>query len=116
MAGPEDHAAQLAEALGGDKPLSVPLISSWETKDNPKIPPLPRLAKYAQLFATRRSSDGGKLRLIGVADMSEEEAQVMAELTEELHHLRNQALRTISGYGPDEFRPASGCARRSGGR
>src|SRR6185369_5274450 len=71
--------AQLGEALGGGKPLSVPLISSWESRENPKIPPLPRLARYAQLFATRRSADGGKLHLIDADGMSAEEAQVMAE-------------------------------------
>jgi hypothetical protein len=45
---------QLGQALGGEKkPLSVPLISSWESQTNPKIPPYFRLEGYAQLFATR---------------------------------------------------------------
>ena len=43
---------ELARALGG---LSVPLISSWETQNNPTIPPLTRLDAYATFFATARS-------------------------------------------------------------
>ena len=50
---------QLGQALGGAKPLSVPLISSWESQTNPKIPPYSRLEGYAQLFATRRSFGSG---------------------------------------------------------
>ena len=45
----------LARAFGGDKPLSVPLISSWETQANPKIPPPHRIESYAAFFATVRS-------------------------------------------------------------
>ena len=46
---------QLAAALGGGKPLSVPLISSWESQNNPHIPPTARLEGYAAVFATSRS-------------------------------------------------------------
>ncbi len=52
---------QLAQALGGEKPLSVPLISSWESQSNPRIPPLARLDGYAALFATIRSFTGASL-------------------------------------------------------
>jgi len=85
---------QLAEALGG---VSVPLISSWESQTNPRIPPLSRLDAYAALFATERSFDGAQARLIGVQDMSDEERQTMSELRRELTELRNAAMRAGAG-------------------
>lgn len=81
---------QLAQALGG---VSVPLISSWESQANPRIPPLPRLEAYAALFATPRSFDGGAARLIDPAEMSDAERQAVAEITQELTQLRGAALR-----------------------
>jgi hypothetical protein len=83
---------QLARALGGSRPLSVPLISSWESQANPKIPPVPRLEAYAALFATPRSFTGTEPRLISHRDMSEEERQDMSELRRELMDLRSRAL------------------------
>src|ERR1700678_1593339 len=47
--------SQLASALGGNKRLSVPLISSWESRTNPKIPTPQRLEGYAAFFASARS-------------------------------------------------------------
>src|SRR5438067_1572073 len=82
--------SQLAQALGGDKPLSVPLISSWETQANPKIPPPARIDGYAALFATRRSFTGDTPRLIKPADMDDGERQEMAEIRRELTQLRAQ--------------------------
>jgi hypothetical protein len=80
--------AQLAQALGGTKPLSVPLISSWETQANPKIPPLFRLDAYAMLFATRHSFTGEVPQLIGLADMTDAERQKMGEIKRELTQMR----------------------------
>ena len=56
--------SQLGHALQPGKPLSVSLISSWESQTNPKIPPYPRLEGYAQLFAARPCfiSRGGATR------------------------------------------------------
>jgi hypothetical protein len=91
---------QLGQVLGGEKkPLSVSLISSWESQTNPKIPPFARLEGYAQLFATRSSFDGGTPRLVRPEDMDEAERQAMAGLRQELTQLRNGALRA-SGFGP----------------
>jgi hypothetical protein len=84
---------QLARALDRDKTLSVPLISSWESLTDPKIPPVPRLEAYAALFATPRSLAGGALRLIDPGDMSDAERQAKDELLRELLDLRNSALR-----------------------
>lgn len=87
---------QLARALGHGKPLSVPLISSWESQTNPRIPPLSRLEGYAALFATSRSFSGPEPRLLSPEDMSDDERQAMTELWQELTHLRADALRADS--------------------
>jgi transcriptional regulator with XRE-family HTH domain len=81
---------QLAQALGG---VSVPLISSWESQTNPRVPPLSRLDAYATLFATERSFDGTEAALISPQDLSEDERQVMNELKRDLAGLRSAALR-----------------------
>lgn len=88
--------AQLAQALGGAKPLSVPLISSWETQASPKTPPLFRLDDYASLFATRRSFDGAAPHLIKPADMTDSERQEMGALKRELAQMRVQAMKAGS--------------------
>jgi len=80
---------QLAQALG----VSEPLISSWESQANVRIPPLSRVEAYAALFATSRSFDGDTASLIDVMAMTVEERQVMSELTHELTSLRSAALR-----------------------
>lgn len=84
---------QLAQALDRDKTLSVPLISSWESLSDSKIPPVSRLEAYAALFATPRSLAGGALHLIGLEDMSDAERQARDELLRELLDLRNRALQ-----------------------
>jgi hypothetical protein len=81
---------QLAQALGG---VSVPLISSWESQTNPRIPPPLRLDAYAALFAMERSFDGDAAHLISPQHMSDGEQQAMNELKRELTQLRNAALR-----------------------
>lgn len=88
---------QLAQALGG---VSVPLISSWESQTNPRIPPLSRLDAYAALFAAARSFDEDPGRLISPQDMSDEEQRAMSELRQELTHLRNAAMHV--GATPPE--------------
>jgi transcriptional regulator with XRE-family HTH domain len=80
---------QLARALGG---VSVPLISSWESQSNPRIPPLPRLNAYAALFATPRSFDDDPGHLISPQDMTDEESRAMGQLKQELMGLRNGAM------------------------
>ena len=87
---------QLAQALGGGKPLSVPLISSWESQTNPRIPPLSRLEAYAALFATARSFEGAEPGLIKTEDMTDEEKQARNDLWRELTQLRNAALPALT--------------------
>ena len=84
---------QLAQALGDGKPLSVPLISSWESQTNPRIPPLSRLEGYAAVFATSRSFAGNEPRRLSPEEMTDEETVVMTELRQELMALRSNALR-----------------------
>lgn len=91
---------KLARAMGESKPLSVPLISSWESQTNPRIPPLNRLEAYAVLFATPRSFTGAEPRLISPRDMSDEERQNMDALLSELMKLRSEAMGAL-GAGLD---------------
>ncbi len=88
---------QLALALGG---VSVPLISSWESQTNPRVPPLSRLDVYAALFATTRSFDGDVAGPVSPEDLSDDERQVMNELKRELASLRNAALRAGAEPSP----------------
>src|SRR5215472_5347450 len=99
---------QLAQGLGGDKPLSVPLISSWESASNPKIPPIPRLEAYASFFATQRSVAGDSPRMLSAAEMTESEQRARDELLRELMNLRKDALRTTGTPAPgDDFEALS---------
>jgi hypothetical protein len=89
---------ELARALGDDKPLSVPLISSWESQTNPRIPALPRLESYAAVFATSRSFDGTEPRRLSPEEMTDEETLAMTDLRQELQALRSNALRAGAAY------------------
>ncbi|QKV74988.1 helix-turn-helix domain-containing protein [Amycolatopsis sp. Hca4] len=86
--------AELAQALGGENPLSVSLISSWENTD--KAPPTRRLNAYATLFATRRSVSGDTVRVLPLDELSDEERRRYDELLEELLWLRDG--REGAGY------------------
>jgi hypothetical protein len=91
---------QLAQALGGERPLSVPLISSWESPSNPKIPPIPRLEAYAAFFATERSVAGNPPRVLSLDQLTEPERRARDELLGQLMSLRKDAMRATG-------RPAS---------
>ena len=79
---------QIAEALGGGSPLSLSLISSWESTRRPVMPPASRLAAYATFFASRRSVESEPARLLGDHELSEEERIVRDELHTQLLSLR----------------------------
>ena len=87
---------QLARALGDSKPLSVPLISSWESQTNPRIPPLARLESYAAIFATARSFEGTQPHRLSPENMSDEEKRAMTELRQDLMRLRSDAMPRVS--------------------
>jgi hypothetical protein len=94
--------AQLAEALGGDgnRSVSVPLISSWESLTNPKVPPASRIEDIATFFATPRSFDGQASRLLGPDEMTVEEWAAREKLLKELSHLRHEALAAPGVFPP----------------
>ena len=86
--------AQLAAALGGEgrKSVSVPLVSSWESQANPKVPPADRIRDIATFFASRRSLDGSISRLLTTDEMTAPERVAMEQLLDELSLLRREAL------------------------
>jgi transcriptional regulator with XRE-family HTH domain len=99
---------QLARALGDSEPLSVPLISSWESQTNPRVPPPARLEGYAAVFATSRSFDGGAPRRLSPDEMTDEERRAMTELRQELMHLRSDAMRAgVSDLDTVAVKPVS---------
>lgn len=86
----------LGKALGGKKPLSTPLISSWE---NGTAAPTERwIAAYATFFATNRSVEGGSFRLLREDELTEGEQSERAALERQLLSLRTAALTS----GPAE--------------
>jgi hypothetical protein len=88
---------QLAAVLGGSgKSVSVPLISSWESRTRPAVPPASRLDDIATFFATRRSFDGKSGRLLSLEQLTNEEEAARGELAEELARLREAALSADS--------------------
>jgi hypothetical protein len=70
---------------------SVPLISSWESRTNPKTPPRERLAAYATFFATERSVAQTPFRVLPKAQLTTEERTRRDELFRELTDLRSGA-------------------------
>ncbi|GAB3005572.1 XRE family transcriptional regulator [Saccharothrix stipae] len=85
--------SDLAYAFSAEKPASVPLLSSWESRSNPKTPPVPRLAAYATFFATRRSVATRPYRLIPVDELTPDELRRRDELLRELTDLRAATRR-----------------------
>jgi transcriptional regulator with XRE-family HTH domain len=79
---------KLAQALN----VSVPLISSWESQTNPRIPPLARLQAYAMLFASERSFAQDPAGLLAAQEMTDDERRTMDGLNQELMQLRSQAM------------------------
>jgi hypothetical protein len=86
------HQAQLAEALSGaGKSVSVPLVSSWESRTNPQIPSASRIQDIATFFASPRSFDAKIGRLLSPSELTASEQGAREELLQELTRLRNEA-------------------------
>lgn len=98
---------QIAEALGGASPLSLSLISSWESVRNPALPPATRLIGYATFFASRRSVASEPARLLDEAELTEAERIARDGLYAELLSLR---------FPEDSPEPAERTAHDSLGR
>ncbi|MBB5957505.1 hypothetical protein FHS29_004100 [Saccharothrix tamanrassetensis] len=80
--------SDLAAAFSTEKPASVPLLSSWESRTHPKVPPLSRLAAYATFFATRRSVARKPYRLLPLDELTPDELRHREDLLAELTALR----------------------------
>jgi transcriptional regulator with XRE-family HTH domain len=72
---------QLADALGG---LSVGTISGYENERHPTTPPPHRLRSYATFFATRRSLEDGRARVIPDKELEADELAERDRLLKEL--------------------------------
>jgi hypothetical protein len=84
---------QLAAALSGTgKSVSVPLVSSWESRTNPQVPPTSRIQDIATFYATPRSFDGKIGRLLSPSELSAPEQAAREALLQELTRLRSEAL------------------------
>ena len=79
----------VADVLGR---VSVPLISSYESRTNPRLPTPARVEEYAILFGAPRCFDLQPPRLLGLDEMTEEERRAVAGLARELTQLRKDAL------------------------
>ncbi|MBP2706270.1 helix-turn-helix domain-containing protein [Microbispora sp. RL4-1S] len=78
---------QLAAALG----VSVPLVSSWESRTSPRVPPMNRIEGYATFFATSRPATEG--HPLSPSDLTAAELDERAALLSELTRLRRAAQR-----------------------
>jgi hypothetical protein len=85
----------LGKVFRGSKPLSAPLISSWEK--GTAVPAKRWIAAYATFFATDRSVEGGSFRLLRQDELTEGEQSARTALERELLSLRAQ----IAGPAPD---------------
>jgi hypothetical protein len=97
---------QLAQALSDDRPVSVPLISSWENQNRPVVPPAERLVAYATFFASRRAVERSRFRLLGVDELTDAERTRREELCRELLAARTAAIQR--GGGTQRGGPAPG--------
>lgn len=85
----------LARALGGSRPLSVPLISSWENPQKPVVPPADRLLAYAAFFASRRSVESRPYRSVEDAELTPAEREHRDRLEQELLAARSEAINFL---------------------
>jgi hypothetical protein len=83
--------AALAMALGSEARLSPATVSSWESAVAPKLPPRSRLLTYARFFATHRSIEEDRPRLLPLEDLTDDERDAYEALETELLGLRDAA-------------------------
>lgn len=93
---------QLAKALSEDgrRSVSVPLISSWESRRDPKVPPTSRIEDIATFFASPRSFDGHAGHLLSLDEMTVQERTARDNLLTELTTLRMEALDAADASWP----------------
>lgn len=84
--------AELGQALGdANHPVSPAAISTWENPASGRTVPRSRAERYARLFCTSRSFEGGA-HLLDDADLTDAERSRMEQLQEELLNLRRSAV------------------------
>jgi hypothetical protein len=105
--GKKVNQAQLAAVLSGDgrRSVSVPLISSWESRSDPKVPPAFRIEDIATFFATPRSFDGQVGQLLSPDEMTAQEQTVREKLLQELTDMRRRALDVRGSSEPQRLGP-----------
>ncbi|MGH3965684.1 MAG: XRE family transcriptional regulator [Pseudonocardiaceae bacterium] len=81
----------LGRALG----VGTSSVSSWESADAPKVPPVARLRGYATFFASRRSLDSDPPRLLRDDELTDEERGERDRLFTALRSLRAAAVGEI---------------------
>lgn len=82
----------LARAFSVEGNLAPATVSSWESRTNPKIPPVRRLRAYARFFATPRSiAAEGPPSLLALDEFTADEKKSYEELSAELLLLRSAA-------------------------
>jgi hypothetical protein len=97
----------LAKALGA----TGPLISSWERIDAPTTPPAERLRGYARFFATSRSLEGGRPRMLPDDQLTPPELTALGTLEQELLGLRAAALgQSVGSNLINQLRSSAGTA------
>jgi transcriptional regulator with XRE-family HTH domain len=87
---------QLAAALG----VSPPLISAWENEEKPTLVPPQRLVAVARFFASQRSLNGKRARLLEDRDMTADERMRRDQLQTELMMLHEAARAQVTGSFP----------------
>jgi transcriptional regulator with XRE-family HTH domain len=78
----------VADALG----VALSSVSSWENTKSVKAPPAFRIADYATFFATPRSIDGDRPRLLAEDELTDAERAERDRLVTELEQLRAAAV------------------------
>jgi hypothetical protein len=92
--------AELGQALGdAGSALSPAAISMWENPASGRTVPPSRVERYARLFCTPRSFEGGA-HMLAVADLTDAERGRMEELKEELLGLRRSAVAEQEAPAP----------------
>lgn len=99
---------QLAQALSGDRPVSVPLVSSWENQHRPVVPPAERLVAYANFFASRRAVERTPFQPLREDDLTDAERARRDELRRELQRLAVAARGGSSAARDVAIQPLGG--------
>jgi hypothetical protein len=86
--------AQLAEALSTDGGrVRSGTLSFWESTTTPKTPPIGIVHRYARLFSTQRSVEGGAPHLVPEDQLTPNELKQLQELESQLMDLYKSGVR-----------------------